>query len=178
MLRAIISQLLDQDNLLLDHLHREWTSLGDPVDLSDGSVLKEVAKDCLDSQHKVWVMLDGLDECDGDSHTVLEWCLAQVQSPLVTSSGARIRLLVAGQRNGVIDQLLSACPEVRLDRIDSHLRDIEEYTKARAIQLRDRFLLDSREEAEVVERVKDGSKGEGSSPSACPFLTVLYRKRL
>src|SRR3569833_70346 len=162
MLRAIVSQLVDQDNLLLEHLHRKWANLGDPREFSNVLFLKELTLDCLASQQRVWLILDGLDECDGASGAMLQWLQDLNQLSSSASGEARVRLLFAGQRDGNIDERLLSCPEVRLVGIDSHSRDIEEYTKVRAVQLRERFLLDSADEEKAVQRIKDSSKGESS----------------
>ena len=71
----------------------------------------------------------------------------------------QVRLLVSGQRDGHIDRLLSHCSEIRLERMNSHADDIENYSRLRAASIRDRFSLEPAEEKNIIKMVTDTSKG-------------------
>ncbi|EPS38655.1 hypothetical protein H072_7601 [Dactylellina haptotyla CBS 200.50] len=104
MLRAIISQLLHQDDSLLHFIHERTASLGDST-ITDDKLLGDLAKDCLKSQNRVWLILDGLDECDELHHDGnMESCdiiklFEQEFIPAMSAQNSNLRVLVSGQRD-------------------------------------------------------------------------------
>jgi hypothetical protein len=128
MLRALMVQLLYHDDTLLEYLHQKCSPMS-KSELTTLPVLQELAKECLTSQDKVWVVLDGLDECGAQQNTdnkeswrIIEWFQNSVM-PVSYSQGSRIRLLLAGQRDGYLDQQLSAHPGINLDTTNAHIRN-------------------------------------------------------
>jgi hypothetical protein len=173
MLRALIVQLLYQDDRLLEYLHQKCSSMS-KSELTTLPILQELTSECLMSQHQVWIVLDGLDECgsrqDADdkeeSWRIIEW-FQNSGFPVSCPKDSRIRLLLAGQRDGYLDQQLFAHPSINLDAVDAHIRDIQDYSKSRAAEIRERFSLDSSEEAEIIGKVTGTSKGNfGSIPQS------------
>ncbi|OCL02208.1 hypothetical protein AOQ84DRAFT_349486, partial [Glonium stellatum] len=165
MLRAILVQLLYQDDTLIEHFYQKCCSIS-PSELRTLSVLKGLAQESLKSQRCCLIVLDGLDECrDGqdtrheESEDVIEWFQNSV-IPSSYSEGGHIRLLLAGQRDGSLDQRLSTYPAIKLDTADAHLRNIQDYAKSRASDIRKRFFLTSSNEAKIIMKVTTASKGE------------------
>ena len=164
MLRALIVQLLYQDDSLLEYLHQKCSSMS-KSELTTLPVLQELTGECLMNQDKGWVVLDGLDECgstqDADnkeSWRIIEWFQNSVL-PVSCPRKNGIRLLLAGQRDGYLDQQLFAHPSINLDATNAHIRDIQDYSKSRAAEIRERFSLNSSEEAEIIGKVTRTSKG-------------------
>ncbi|KAH0537126.1 hypothetical protein FGG08_006059 [Glutinoglossum americanum] len=164
MLRALMVQLLYQDDGLLEYLHQKCSSMS-KSELTTLSVLQELTRECFMSQDKAWVVLDGLDECgdkqgadNKESWRVIEWFQNSVL-PVSYSQGSRIRLLLAGQRDGYLDQQLSVHPGINLDATDAHVCDIQDYSKSRAAEIRERFSLDSSDEAKIIGKITGSSKG-------------------
>lgn len=160
MFRALLAQLLTQDDALLEYMHQQCAEKSKSEVLLD-SFLKDCTKHCLMNQKRVWIVLDGLDECDEEYETnkvesqrVIKWLQEEV-----LCEGGIIRLLVSGQRDGRIEAVLSTYPEIGLDPNVSHASDIERYTKSRALLIRERFSLDPKEEADIIEKVASASKG-------------------
>jgi hypothetical protein len=166
MFRAILTQLLNQDHETLEYMQKECGSLG-KTDVLEESFLKGLVEHCLKIQRKVWVVLDGLDECDewlekgarvSESRRIIEW----FQEAVLSSSASptcSIRLLILAQRDGVIEKALSKFPSISLDAETPHLKDIEQYSKARAALIRERFSLEPDEVATIVRKVVKESKG-------------------
>jgi len=164
MLRALIAQLLYQDDSLLEYLHQKCSSMS-KSELLTLPILQELAKECFMSQDKAWVVLDGLDECvakqgpdNMESWRIIDWFQNSVM-PVSYSQGSHIRLLLAGQRDGHLDQQLSAHPGINLDTISAHIRDIQDYSKSKATEIRERFSLDPSDKAEIIKKVTETSKG-------------------
>lgn len=165
MLRAILVQLLHQDNVLVEHFYQKCFSNSTSGTMTL-SALKELALESLKSQKYCLIILDGLDECgDGlnarheESKGIIEWFKESV-IPKSHSEGGHIRLLLAGQRDGVLDQHLRAYPVIKLDAADAHLHDIRDYAVSRASEIRRRFSLSYENQTEIINRVTATSKGE------------------
>ncbi|KAM5350993.1 hypothetical protein ACJ41O_003716 [Fusarium nematophilum] len=127
MLRTILAQLIQQDETVLRYLHEKCASMDRNVELSSIRTLQDLVQDCLTCRRSACVVLDGLDECDeNEPNAIITWFLDKVL-PCAASRGCHLKLLVAGQRDGRLDQLLSAQPQIRLDTVNSHQRDIEDY---------------------------------------------------
>lgn len=160
MFRALLAQLLTQDDALLEYMHQQCAEKS-KSEVQLDSFLKDCTKHCLMNQKRVWIILDGLDECDEEYETnkvesqrVIKWLQEEV-----LCEGGTIRLLISGQRDGRTETILSTYPEIGLDPNVFHASDIERYTKSRASLIRKRFSLDSKKEADIIEKVASASKG-------------------
>ena len=165
MLRAILTQLLYQDDTLIEYFYQRCCSTS-TSELITLSMLKELAQESLKSQYYCTVVLDGLDECGYGQNTrheeskgIIEWFKNSV-IPTSYSEGSYIRLLITGNRDGVIDQYLSIYPGINLDTTNAHLRDIQDYIVFRASKIRERFSLSYNTQAEIIKRVTVASKGK------------------
>ncbi|RYP51599.1 hypothetical protein DL768_003106 [Monosporascus sp. mg162] len=164
MLRALLVQLLYQDDTLIEYFYQKCCSTI-TSELRTLSVLKELAQESLKSQHHCLIVLDGLDECVSGQNTrheglkgIIDWFQNSV-IPDSRSEGGCIQLLLAGQRDGVLDQHLSALPGIKLDTIDAHLRDIWDYAVSRVSEIRERFPLSHDMQAQITSKVTAASKG-------------------
>jgi len=169
MLRAVLVQLLYQDETLIEYFYQKCCSTG-TSELRRLSRLKELAQESLKSQRHCLIVLDGLDECEDEQPTsheeskgIIDWFHNSV-IPTSHSEGGCIRLLLAGQRDGVLDQHLSAYPGIKLDTIGGHLHDIRDYVLSGASDIRARFSLSLDCEAKIIEKVIKASKGEYGTP--------------
>lgn len=164
MLRGLLAQILDQDDTLREYIYQKCAQLNKP-DIHREFFLQELAEECLLGQQRVWIILDGLDDCEGvsevdrtESRRVLEWFQSKILSRNTAQNGS-VRLLISGQRDGHIDQVLLQHPGINLDAIEPHIKDIETFTRSKAALIRTRFSLDSSTESEIVEKVTATSKG-------------------
>ncbi|ROW06784.1 hypothetical protein VMCG_04013 [Cytospora schulzeri] len=155
MLRAFIVQLLYQDDSILDYL-QEQISTTNPSHLRDLAHLKELVLNAILVQSRCYIFIDGLDEGkEGTSEQIVQWLNTDL-IPNSTKSGVPVKLLVSGQRDGILDQHLR-CPSIRLDNTKSHLHDIEQYSLAMATQLKRKFGIDHEET--IARKVTEASKG-------------------
>ncbi|KAF9767037.1 hypothetical protein IL306_000450 [Fusarium sp. DS 682] len=129
------------------------------MDYLDLSVLKELAQECLTSQQKAVLVLDGLDEATGNEPELsLRWCLNELL-PAASSRGCHLKLLVCGQEDGRIEPFLSSYQQIRLHTVDSHREIIYEYSRSQAAHLRSRFSLTKTEEDDLIIKVVEASQG-------------------
>ncbi|EEU43484.1 uncharacterized protein NECHADRAFT_95028 [Fusarium vanettenii 77-13-4] len=159
MLRAILAQLIQQDETIMRYLYEKSAPMSSNLELSSLATLQDLTRECLTSQRSVSVVLDGLDECsENEPSAIVTWFLDKVL-PSAASRGCHLKLLFCGQRDGRLDQLLSAQPQIRLDTVDSHQRDIEEYSKSRAAEICARFSQTPEQEEELATKVAKTSQG-------------------
>ncbi|TGJ64655.1 hypothetical protein EYR41_010697 [Orbilia oligospora] len=160
MLCALLMQLLDQDDTLLEYVYQKCASLVDPDAISE-PFLEETLRHCFNRQGKIWVVLDALDESEESestgAHPVIAW-IQEVVSP-TTLYGSHVRFLISGQRDGFIEAALSVYPDIDLDRAKQHKADITDYASFRASEIKSRFGLNAGEETDIVHKVTVGSKG-------------------
>ncbi|RSL59060.1 hypothetical protein CEP53_005924 [Fusarium sp. AF-6] len=159
MLRALISQLIQQDETIMRYLYEKCANMSHNLELSSLATLKDLTLDCLTSQTSISVILDGLDECsENEPGTIITWFLETVL-PSAASQGCHLKLLICGQRDGRLDELLSTQPQIRLDTVEFHQRDIEEYSRSRAAEIYDRFFQTPEQGEELAAKVAKTSQG-------------------
>ncbi|SCV41841.1 uncharacterized protein FFB14_07565 [Fusarium fujikuroi] len=139
MLQHVIMQLVDADETIMRFAH-ERLCTKDVTELAD---LKELAGECLTSRPNATLVLDGLDEAMGnEQETSVKWCLDKL-----------------APRDGKLDSILSSHPQIRLDLVDAHQTDIEQFTKEQAAKIRTRFRLSAQEEKTLVSKIAGASRG-------------------
>jgi len=170
MLLCFLSQTLYQDEVLLDLIY-ERCVLADQQKIRSASVLCELVELVLQAQRLCFVVVDALDECEGDQlgklegtqGKVIDW-LESLRKHQASSepSDRCIRLLISGQRNGVLDERLQHWPAIKLDSSPSHMNDIKTYCEIERIRIRQEF--DAVEDIEkiswdIIRRVNSRAKG-------------------
>lgn len=167
MLLALITQILQQDESLIDFVY-EACSTADEAAIRSEAKLSDLVETAIKSQRACFMVLDGLDECGTgadrtatQSHEVITWVQNLFGSSTKDrSSGPMLRVLYSGQRDGFLDQRLSCCTPIRLESTLSHVDDIRRYTEAQACAMRRKFRLSQTVEADVVRRVTSNSNGK------------------
>lgn len=168
MLRSFIEQLLQQDDAIVDDLH-DTVLPAHPSEISSVSWLTSVATRILLAQRSCYIVVDGVDECALDQRKhILQWLKTILSESKV--SNVVVKILVSGQRDGVIDAALHDCAcNITLDDQARHLRDIENFASSILNQIKDRF-PDLEEEEGILQRlepsrISEASKGIKYSPS-------------
>ncbi|KAI1279464.1 hypothetical protein F5Y07DRAFT_43858 [Xylaria sp. FL0933] len=162
MLRALLVQLIRQDNSIVPDLYRKC-SLVSNTEARQLPTLQNWLMEVLESQTTCSIVLDGLDECNhhgsGDeAGKILDRFITTV-IPHCSRAGAKLRLLALGQRDGVVDSALSGYSSISLDYSAAHLDDIQSFARSRALELSKRFALDQKEESNIVQKVATTAKG-------------------
>lgn len=157
MLRAIVSQLLKRDTATSDHLFNKISNL-DEVNLRLTSSLQELVETALETYSDVYVVLDGLDECSpGEAKLSVNWLLFLIKDKLRKSSTS-IRLLLCGQRDGILDQLLVNEPSIAMENT-SHGDDIQRYCDLLGEQIRKKFEISLETKQSITSQVAHEAKG-------------------
>ncbi|KAF4944322.1 hypothetical protein FGADI_12776 [Fusarium gaditjirri] len=139
MLQNIIIQLVHADETIMRFAYEKLSTM-EATELGD---LKKLANDSLTSRLTATLVLDGLDEAiDNEPDISINWCLNELLT-----------------RDGRLDVLLSAYPQIRLDMVDAHQKDIERFTKEQAAKIRNRFELTEQEEKSLIAKISTTSQG-------------------
>lgn len=174
MLLSLLSQAVFQDEVLLDIVYQRCTQ-ADQTKVRSVSLLRELAELVLGAQNMCFVVVDALDECAGDQSVtaevaqgqVIDWLeslmrAAQPAHPEASSepSDRCMRLLISGQRNGLLEERLRHWPTIQVDASLSHMNDIKSYCEAESLRVQKRFGAPEDVRLDIVDRVTSTAKGE------------------
>ncbi|KAI8652052.1 hypothetical protein NCS56_01422000 [Fusarium sp. Ph1] len=163
MLRALLNQLIHQDDSAADCVRQRWFSPSES-DLTSLPVLKELVEDCLATPRGGTIVLDGLDECQDERNTcqeprkIIDWIHKQLISE-ARSRAYPIRILVSSQHVDFLEKELIEHPCIRLDQDARHLRNIQAYVKSEAVRIQERFSFTDCKRDSIVGKVSDSSNG-------------------
>ncbi|KAF5620266.1 heterokaryon incompatibility protein het-E-1 [Fusarium sp. NRRL 52700] len=139
MLQHIIMQLVNTDETIMRFAYERLSTM-ESTELPD---LKKLASDSMTSRPTATLVLDGLDEAmDNEPEISISWCLNELLT-----------------RDGRLDVLLLSHAQIRLDMVDAHQNDIEQFTKGQAAKIRARFQLTEQEETKLISKISTTSQG-------------------
>jgi hypothetical protein len=143
--RAILAQLLSQNEDLLPYLFEKASTSGEVV-LESPALTKELLEIALKSSEKVYIILDGLDECDPREKKAIILWFQSVVTALPDTEPDSIRCLFVSQDDGEVGRLLSKIPAIRIKPEDIRA-DIETYATIWSKKIQGKFdLLDGKRE--------------------------------
>lgn len=161
MLRALLDQLIEQDQASSTHFHGRIATEAD-ANLCSTQVLRDLVKIALEDYQAVYMVLDGLDECeDGEAAKSINWLISLANSAAI-GQDAKLRILFSGQRDGVLDSLLASQPSISLDT-SAHLDDIHAYVQEFSNRIKDKFTLSTQIQQGIVSLVLSETKGTQTS---------------
>ncbi|KAI1033541.1 hypothetical protein LB503_008480 [Fusarium chuoi] len=142
-------QLVNADETIMGLVYEKLSTM-ESTELAD---LKKLASDCFTARPIATLVLDGLDEAmDNENEVSINWCLNEL-FPVAKSRSCNLK------RDGRLDALLSSYPQIRLDKVEDHKKDIEQFTKGQAAKIRARFSLTREEEESLISRISGASEG-------------------
>lgn len=154
--RAFIAQLLIHNDTLLPYLHEQCLASGQ-VSLVSLQLCEEILRTCLATMHTVYVLIDGIDECDYSERKLILSFMTSVVGNSATSD--KLRTLLISQDENDIKKHLRSYAVLRLT--DDHNRsDIESYAWKMTEEIQHKFQLSDENRAKIVIRVRDASDGE------------------
>lgn len=133
--RALLSQLLVHNMTLLPYLH-EKASLSSDVILSSREIAKEILKTVVNSCEKVFIILDGLDECGRDDRKEIALQFQELVNG-ATEIGS-VKCLFVSQDDGISRKDLADIPSIQVTMADTQ-SDIASYVAAWKVELENKF---------------------------------------
>jgi hypothetical protein len=129
--RGILSQVLSSqrsNNDLLLYVDERASCSGETV-LSSSKLAKELLETVILSCKQIYIILDGLDECNRDERKEISTWFRQLVDGLPRKEMDTIRCLFVSQDDGYARKDLSMLPSIKLTAT-SNKSDIEMYAKA------------------------------------------------
>ncbi|KAM5382761.1 hypothetical protein ACJZ2D_002344 [Fusarium nematophilum] len=157
-LRAFLDQLINQ-NIHLSSVVSDELSNMEAVNLRATKKLEELVKEALETYRNSFLVLDGLDECSEEqTEATVEWLLSLINNG---RQGLPLRILLSGQRDGVLDRLLEPYPSISLDASETpaHVEDIRQYCERFCDKIVKKFKLSQELKDDILSMVMRESNG-------------------
>jgi len=182
LLRAILVQLICEDDCLIEHFYQKCCS-ANTAELRSVPRLKELILEAIEPLDRLFLVLDGLDEAQYDTLTsrdvgveAITWIQNSV-FPLCSNT-KNIRILFSGQRTGNLEKCLDFVPHIRLDDEGSHTEDIRLFTRSKVSAIQEKFDLDAKDSETLVKKVSQTARGELSTIGnrvLCYLILIVLR---
>lgn len=159
-----MEQIVTRDPSLSDHLFDELASMNG-VNLRSTKKLESLVRTGFEHFRTCLILIDGLDEAaPGEADKTLKWLLPVAEGS-VKSYGTSIRLLISGQRDGILDKELSRQPFIALETVPDHELDIDNYCAQATARIRSKFCISSEMESNIVSQVTLQANGKEECPN-------------
>ena len=172
---AMLAQLLRHDGTLLSYLYENCLSSGS-VFLNSTQLCTELLETCLETMSKVYVVVDGIDECDvSQRKSILSFFTTLIEKSERNATPGKIRALFVSQDENDIRKLLRSASVLRLT--DSHNKsDIESYATHWVSRIKNKFELNDDTANYITSAVVNGSDGNCHSLESQFKLQLNYLK--
>lgn len=163
--RSLIAQILKKNISLLPHVYDNFVKIGATPSIGKTT---ELIKNLLEALPSTFMVLDGLDECEGLHQRQLLRELSNLLLPDQSRKPDRLslKILICSRETKDILGKLKKVPQVSLNdeqRLVS--RDIAKFTRDSVLELRDRF------ENTVVDEVEEGIVEKADGKPAFTYKT-------
>jgi Cdc6-like AAA superfamily ATPase len=145
-LRGLLYQLLEQYSQLLPHCHTKQTNSGEPS-LRSMTIAKKLFEDFCMTVPKVFIIIDGLDECEQIERRQLLECLIDVVGQCDATEPGRLRIMIVSQSYQDIRKILHSSSVARvvpriinLSLCDNE-SDIKTYVRSKVDRIVSKFEL-------------------------------------
>jgi hypothetical protein len=161
-LKGLLAQIVEINNEIFPYVYDECSKCSE-LALESLEFLKKLVECALEGTNPIWIVLDGLDECDRrEKKKILSWFTTLVKSENLPG---RIRVLVASQDEGDIRKQLIKRPCISLNESSQHKQAISIYATKKARKIIKKFELSEAPVAgpsvtEIVNLVTERAQGE------------------
>ncbi|KAF7947217.1 uncharacterized protein EAE97_004466 [Botrytis byssoidea] len=169
--RAMLSQLLKQNEVLLPYLYSECIN-SHSVSLASHEMCTKLLEVCFETVSKyerTYLIIDGLDECEPVQRRLLLSTLVSIVQK--TLYPGMLRLLIVSQNEPDIKRQLRQCSDVRLSS-SCNRSDIEVYSRVWAEKIQQKFFVSDDTKTHIIKAVSEGA--DGMFLYAKLILTNLY----
>ncbi|KAF5628959.1 zinc finger C2H2-type integrase DNA-binding protein [Fusarium sp. NRRL 52700] len=155
--RSFILQLLNQDKSLLLYLHRKHCDSNEAV-LSSIPLAQEMLNFLLSSCKSVYIIIDGLDECEREERKVITQWFRHVVESLPQDAPDRLRCLFVSQDDRIGVKDLQGVAKIVIKPEDNR-QDALVYSRVQAEELRHKFEFSEEESSRIAVAVAESVKG-------------------
>jgi len=158
--RGLLSQLLSQDNDLLSFIHDKASTSGQTI-LSTESVAKELLETSIKNCDKLYVVIDGLDECEREERRQIVSFFENTRASLPPDDDS-LRCLFLSQDDNFARKDFANMSSFKIT--EAHTKqDIQAYTAARSLEIQPNLHLSPDRRQYIQKLVAD--KAEGRKPA-------------
>jgi hypothetical protein len=158
--RGLLSQLLSQDDALLSYLHDKASTSGETT-LSVASVARDLLETSIKNCDKLYVILDGLDECEREERGQIIAFFEDICASLPQDEADTLRCLFVSQDDNIARKHFAKIPSLKIT--ESHTKkDIQSYAMTRSKDIQAKFKLALDRQENICQLIVD--KAEGCDP--------------
>jgi hypothetical protein len=183
-LKGLVDQLLTQFPQMLPPCHTRRTSSGEPT-LRSSTITKKLFEDFCETIPKLFIIIDGLDECEKDERRHVLDVLTEVVGLCDTKEPGKLRLLLVSQdyvdiRNGLHSSAISRrAPRIlQISDIDNE-GDIRAYTRVWVERISSRFSPFTEEMSEYLRNLTvANAKGTAAAAQSIVSSPLTTRRNV
>lgn len=154
----MIAQLLEATPDLLPYCHERYIKSGE-TSLTSMQRAKQLFQIFCDSNTKVRLIVDGLDECPEAERKALIHYLTTMVEEIASNNPGKVRVLFVSQQYGDIRRLLSSAATLTVE-LKHNGEDIRNYVDCRMTTIAQRFGLDEQSKTIVADLIFGRSSGK------------------
>ncbi|EMD96161.1 hypothetical protein COCC4DRAFT_55683 [Bipolaris maydis ATCC 48331] len=149
--RGILSQLISQDDALLSYLYEKASTSGQ-VTLSLEATARELLETSLKAFEKLYIIIDGIDECEGDQRQQIVSFFQDTCDSLPPADMDSLRCLFVSQDDNIARKHFAGVPSLKIT--EAHTRkDIVEFVAGRSMAIKLKFDLTTDRQQWVQDQV-------------------------
>lgn len=161
--RGILSQLLFQDDALLTYIYEKASTSGQ-VTLSLEATARELLETSLKAFEKLYIVIDGIDECEGDQRQQIVSFFQSICDSLPPADEDSLRCMFVSQDDNIARKQFANISSLKIT--ESHTRkDIVEFVAGRSKAIKQKFDLTTDRQQWVQDQVMKSADGECKPPS-------------
>ncbi|KAI1682859.1 hypothetical protein KJE20_07591 [Pyrenophora tritici-repentis] len=155
--RVILSQLLLQDDGLLSYLYNKMSTSGQ-VTLSKETVAKELLEIALKAFEKLYIVIDGIDECEKDERHKIVSLFEKTWESLPQGDADQLRCLFVSQDDNIARKDFEKMPSLKVTESDTQ-RDIVTYVTAKSLRIKTKFDLTADRQLLIQDQIIKSADG-------------------
>ena len=160
--RGMLAQLIGLSKDLLAYVYDKASACGE-TSLDSPKLAKELLETAFKSLGKVYVLIDGLDECDkAEKKLISSWFQSIVHS-VAASDPESLRCLFIGQHDNDAGSLFAGLPTLSISS-DLNKQDILSYCSVWADKIQEKFRLSDIEKLSIATEISERAGGNVTRP--------------
>ncbi|KAH4106786.1 hypothetical protein HBI82_035170 [Parastagonospora nodorum] len=168
--RGLLAQLLSQDDALLSYLHDRASKSGQTI-LSTPSIAKDLLETSICNSDKLYVVIDGLDECERDERRQIVAFFEDIHASLPQDEADSLRCLFLSQDDNIARKDFAKVSSLKIT--EAHTRkDIQAYALPRSKEIQAKFGLTPDRQYDIYQMIVN--KAEGMFLFARLMTAFLY----
>ncbi|KAF1956409.1 hypothetical protein CC80DRAFT_446319 [Byssothecium circinans] len=170
--RGVLAQLFHQDEGLLTSFYDKASKSGQTT-LETDSLAKELLKTATKSFQKLYIILDGIDECDRDHRKEIVSTFEGIWETLGDNAKDSLRCLFVSQDDSAAAKDFARMVSLKVTQSDS-AKDIRSYARIWSSKIQNKFGLDQERQSYIEDIVTE--KADGMFLFARLMSSYLYHQ--